>query len=355
MKLSKSLFAIAAAGALLSASLSAQAQNHAVAAKLDSTAIFVGSQVGLEVSLSLPQGAACDFKPMPDSIAPGVELVRALPMDTLVEGDVTRYVMRYLVTSFDTGLHYMPPIPVAVMPDSSVVSTPELTLQVINPFQEIQMSEEGVALIYDIHGAEDAPFQWRELLLYWPWLVGALLLAGLVAAVIWLRRKYAAKPKEESNLPAVPAEPCEVTALRDLERIREQKLWMRNQVKEFYTELTEALRRYVSARYGINAMESTSGQLMESMATLLRDDKESLRKLQGILEMADFAKFAKMEPLPDENDRAVVESMNFVRDTTPVATAEGDDVAAKANGTDAEKAAIDGKPEADGATSNTTN
>lgn len=297
----------------------ARGQQPVVKAELDSMAINVGGQVGLNVSVSAEKGLDCHILQLPDTLSSSVEVVEALKPDTIDRGSLVEYVRRYVVTSFDTGLQYVGPIPVVQMPDGSQVSTPDFALSVINPYQEIKQGQDGVNLIFDIHDAEDAPFQWRELLLYWPWAVGVLVAAGLIALVVFLRRKYGRKDKTESNLPSVPSEPCEVTALRDLERIRTEKLWMRNQVKEYYTDLTETLRRYLASRYGIQAKESTSAEIMEQLKPVMKDMPDEAGKLADILQQADLVKFAKMEPLPDENDKAVADAEAFVNTTTDVA------------------------------------
>lgn len=306
------------------------AQQPVVRAELDSMTILVGGQVGLNLSVSVAKGQECHILQLPDTLTQHVEVVEALKPDTLDRGDLIEYVQRYIVTSFDTGLQYVGPIPVVLTADSATYSTPEFALSVLNPFQqEFKTNEEGVNQIFDIHEAEDAPFQWRELLIYWPWAVGVIVLAGLIVLGLYLKKKYWHPREEGEEAVAAPAEPCEVTALRDLERIKTEKLWMRNQVKEYYTDLTETLRRYLSCRYGIQAKESTSAEILAQLKPLMRDLPDEERKLTNILEQADLVKFAKMEPLPDENDKALADAELFVNTTTEVAHRKEAEAAAK--------------------------
>lgn len=301
-------------------SAGAAAQRPVVKAELDSVAIFVGGQVGLNVSVQMPKGEEARLLPLPDTLTSHVEVVEMVRADTTLRGDLVECSFRYLLTSFDTGLQYVPPIPFLLAADSTVVSMPDFALSVVNPFQKILVDEQsGVACIFDIRDAIDAPFQWSELLLYWPWLLVAAAVAGLIVLVLWLRRRHARRGGEVGAASRMPLEPCEVTALRDLERIRGQKLWMHNKVKEFYSDLTDTLRRYVASRFGVQAMESTSSQLMEMLRGPLKGSPGEAEALSRILELADFAKFAKVEPLPDENDRALTDAVNFVNATTDAA------------------------------------
>lgn len=314
MSFFKHILLTTAVAALSAASM---AQQPVVRAELDSVTILVGGQVGLNVSVQVPRSLDCHVLALPDTLTSSVEVVSVVSSDTLAQGDLVEYAMRYLVTSFDTGLQYVPPIPVVVMPDSTTASTTEFALSVVNPFQNIEVDEQsGVAKIFDINSAIDAPFQWRELLYYWPWLAIAAALVGLFFLIRWLRRKYGHSGDKNVKVVDAPAEPCEVTALRDLERIRDEKLWLHNQVKEFYSDLTDTLRRYVACRFGVQALESTSAQLVEALAPHLKDAPKEKAQLSQILEQADFAKFAKMEPAPDENAHAVSDAMEFVNATT---------------------------------------
>lgn len=298
------------------------AQQPQIRAELDSMNIIVGSQVGLNVSVSVPKGAACHILQLPDTLSKEVEVVEALKPDTIDAGDLIEYAQRYIVTSFDTGLHYVGPIPLVIMGDSTQFLTPEIALSVTNPFQSMEVNEQGVNKICDINNAEDAPFNWHELLLYWPWLVGLIVVAGAIWLGIFLMKKYGRKKGGEENLPVVPEEPCDVTALRELERIRGEKLWLHNQVKEFYTDLTETLRRYIGERYGIQTKESTSAEIMEQLRKPLHGQPAEAERLASILETADLVKFAKMEPLAEENDKAITDSETFINATTETVKAK---------------------------------
>lgn len=308
----------------------AEAQQPVVKAELDSMNILVGGQVGLNVSIAAAKGQECHILQLPDTLTAHVEVVEALKPDTIDRGDLVEYMQRYIVTSFDTGLQYVGPIPIVMVGDSVTISTPEFAISVVNPFQqEFKANEQGVNQIFDINAAENAPFQWRELLLYWPWAVGVLVVAGLVVLFIYLKKKYWHPGEPTEEVSNVPAEPCEVTALRDLERIKTEKLWMHNQVKEYYTDLTETLRKYLSSRYGIQAKESTSAEILEQLKPVMKDLPDEKQKIADILEQADLVKFAKMEPLPDENDKVLADAETFVNTTTEDARRKEAEAAAK--------------------------
>ena len=105
-------------------------------------------------------------------------------------------------------------------------------------------------------------------------------------------------------------------AIQALHELKDSKLWQQGQEKAYYTTLTEILREYIDERFHINAMEMTSSQIIE---TLHRNEETKAvnRQLRDILEMADFVKFAKMRPLPDDNEQVMRYAETFVEETKP--------------------------------------
>jgi hypothetical protein len=112
-----------------------------------------------------------------------------------------------------------------------------------------------------------------------------------------------------------PKEPAHVVALRALERIKNEKLWQKGQVKLFYSQLTDTLRVYMEERFSFPAMEQTSPEILKSLKGVDLTDDKLLTKMQKILETADLAKFARYEPLPDENDLCLISALFFVNQT----------------------------------------
>ena len=97
---------------------------------------------------------------------------------------------------------------------------------------------------------------------------------------------------------------------------KEEKLWQAGQEKEYFTRLIDILREYIDSRFSINAMEMTTTEILNS----LRSNKESKlaeNNIRKILEVADFVKFAKMRPLPEDNEMAMRNALEFVEMTIP--------------------------------------
>ncbi len=107
--------------------------------------------------------------------------------------------------------------------------------------------------------------------------------------------------------------------MQRLETLRTENLCDKGQEKEYYTRLTDILRSYLDTRFGINAMEMTSSQIVKS----LRNNEETRmpeKYMSRVLEIADFVKFAKARPLPEDNAASFRSAPQFVEDTKPLPT-----------------------------------
>ena len=102
-------------------------------------------------------------------------------------------------------------------------------------------------------------------------------------------------------------------AMREIEQIKADKMVTSENQKEYYTKLTETLRKYIEERYGFSAMEMTSSEIIER---LMRDsDQKSLDELRQLFTTADLVKFAKYSTLINENDANLVSALDLINQT----------------------------------------
>ena len=290
----------------------AKAQQVNVTATLDSTLILIGGQIDLKLEVSQPSNLKINFPLFTDTITKNVEIVEKGEIDSL-RLDNNRLVLSqlYRITSFDSGLHYIPPIQFEVIQNNArnIAESNALSLMVVNPFKEVD-PQKGVT---DIKGPQKAPFKISEILGF-IYLYGGIALA--LGLLIWLIL-YLRKNKGEGGISLAkpkPLEPAHVIALRELDKIKELKLWEQNKVKEFYTQISNTIRTYIEHRYDAPALEQTSIEIFNSLKSI-DIDKKSMEQLTQVLELSDLVKFAKFQPLPDENGLTLMNSYFFVNQT----------------------------------------
>lgn len=83
--------------------------------------------------------------------------------------------------------------------------------------------------------------------------------------------------------------------------------------KEYYTRLTETLRKYIEERYGFRAMEMTSSEIIDRLTET--QDRQALDELRALFQTADLVKFAKYSTLINENDMNLVNAIEFINKT----------------------------------------
>jgi hypothetical protein len=286
-------------------SLQAQGQVN-VKASLDSTVLLIGQQSLYHLEISGPSNLIYSLPAFPgDTIVTGLDILARGPLDTVSIGNGhIELKTDYLITSFDSGLYYIPPV--KILAGNDTIESNYLAIKVMTYDVDTTKME-----IFDIKGVQKPPFvlgdYLMETLLF-------LLIYGLVLLSIWLylRKKYRKSTAEDLTPESLL--PPHVVAIMELDRLRSEKLWKLGKNKQYYTELSEILRKYIERRFQINALEMTS----EEILILFKRDKTTqsvYQNLRQILQLSDLVKFAKIEPLESENELSIMNSYLFVNQT----------------------------------------
>ena len=85
-------------------------------------------------------------------------------------------------------------------------------------------------------------------------------------------------------------------------------------MKEYYSSISDALRLYIEERFNVNALESTTDEIMKAFRTQVVD-KQSKEKLEQALTLSDLVKFAKLTPIEDEHKFTLQNAFDFVNGT----------------------------------------
>ncbi|MBD5228154.1 MAG: protein BatD [Bacteroidales bacterium] len=236
-----------------------------------------------------------------------VEIGAPISIDTVRVGS-GRLQINYVVPvqAFDSGTYVLPPFHFVAGRDSA--ASKPLNLQIVPVKALATDSISPMAGVVEGKGASvlDSLPDW----LYYYWWV--ILLAILAAIGCWwyIMRRKQAKPLVPKPVKVIdPAD----EALASLKNLKERKLWEQGREKEYFTDLTDILRRYLVRRFDINAMEMTSNDIIRALAE--SDANRSRDFVRRVLDMADFVKFAKVRPLPADNVKAYNDAYDFVKET----------------------------------------
>jgi hypothetical protein len=290
------------------AGCSLYAQQTIVEMKLDSSnIIMIGEQTVLHLNVTTDKGKQV-LIPLPDqNLMQGVEVLAITPPDTNDIGN-NRMTINYnlLITSFDSALYLLPMFP--VLDGIDTLYSNQVALKVIAPDVNVDKPDE----YYDIKEIWKPPFVISD---YYTLIYGILFTLFLICVIGYFVQKMRNRKPGEVEDKNVPKLPPHELAIKELREIREQKLWQQGRNKEYYTEVTDTLRRYISAQYGISVFEKTSSEILEIVRNEEPGNKEVYDTLKQILQLSDFVKFAKLHPLPDENDLSMTNANYFVEKT----------------------------------------
>ncbi len=305
MRIAKYLLSLVA---LLASTLSLSAQQVTVQNKLDSAAIFIGNRMGITLEVTADKGKSVEL-PQYDSlqvIIPGVEFVSATKPDTQYVNDGKRMVLtrKYYITSFDSALYFIPAMQVKV--DKKPYKGVNMALKVVT-FNVDTLHPEK---IFPSKSVMSPPFDFGE----WKLLLWLSLIVVIVTAILLyvgvrlkdnkpiirhIRLKQRLAPHKE--------------AMMKIEKIKEDKIWQSEDSKEYYTALTDTLRQYIKERYGFNATEMTSYEIIQHLEDV--NDGDAINELRELFQTADLVKFAKYSTLINENDRNLVYAIEYINQT----------------------------------------
>ena len=278
-----------------------------VEAEIDSVQIFVGQQAHVTLTAHAKDQAKIEFPQFKPTqfITPGVEVLASQELEKKDQdnGFVARSVV-YTLTSFDDTLYYLPPMTVKI--DGKPYQSKSLALKVLT----IEVDTTNIEQFFGPKDVQNNPFQWSDWSLSF-WLSVVLLV--LLALCYYLYLRFKDNKPIISRIRIVKRLLPHQKALKEIEQIKADKMVASENSKEYYTKLTDTLRKYIEERYGFCAMEMTSSEIIEKLTAT--QDENALSELRHLFLTADLVKFAKYSTLINENDQNLVNAIEFINQT----------------------------------------
>lgn len=281
-----------------------------VHARLDSVTVEMGDRTMMHVEVlhDGEQGTVVGL-PSKGQEVQGVEFLEITPDKADLGNGRQQLSYEILLQAFEPQLVTLPKIGYAVGTDTTYSDA--LTLNV----RPVDL--DTLTTINKVEGTVSVESKWYDVMPdwladYWLWIILALLLIGLGVVVYFLYKKNG-----KTLLPRKKPVPPYEKAMLELERLRQANLPEKGHVKEYYTRLIDILREYLMKRYGIFALEMTSSQILQA----IKEHPEAAQakaELSQLFRVADFVKFAKVQPMPDDNVRSFNVVKEFIEETKPV-------------------------------------
>ncbi|MBI3364363.1 MAG: hypothetical protein HY033_05595 [Ignavibacteriae bacterium] len=282
-----------------------RAQDVHATARVDSNKVTIGDWLQLRIEIEHPSNVTVTIPSLADSLE-GMEIVKRDSEIVKQNGSTILRAMTFTITSFDSGTHVIPPLTIHY---SSVGDTTKRVVET----SPVPIFVRGIAVdtskeIRDIKAPQSVPMTFADVL---PYIVGVVLLAGLVWLFFYIRKK---RKLGERIIPETPPRPPHEVALEALRSLESEKLWQRGKVKEYHSSLTDIIRTYIERRFKVMAMESTSDEILHSLRLSIRSN-DVYEKLKEMLLCADLVKFAKYQPDANDHEASLADAFAFVEAT----------------------------------------
>ena len=292
-------------------SFSLSAQNINVNASIDTNFLLIGeqTQITLKVQYRLDgESVTIQFPKLKDTISTkAIEIVYSSAIDTSYPDkndlSLVEQTKKITITSFDSGYYEIPYFEFIINNQPYQTGPLQINVQ--------PLAVDTSKAIFDIKEPLDEPFSIIDWLKEnWVWIAIVLvLLIGFFILYKYLKNKP--KPIVEEIIPEIP---YYIITLERLEKLKEEKLCRAGKVKLHHSGISEILREYLEKRYAVKALEHTTDEIMQRLR-FHQIDADLLSKLNQTLILADMVKFAKEQPLPEENDRCLNYAFEFVNST----------------------------------------
>lgn len=275
-----------------------------IKASADTASILIGEQIQLSVKCIVNTGQQVsfpDFKPQ-QQLTPGVEIVYCGKVDTtnLNDGKRQQLTRRYTITSFDSAMYSIPPFQIKV-DGKEYTSQGNIGLKVSTIPVDVKHPDQ----FNGPHDVIEQPFKWSWTILF----LSLLSLLSMIIIILLIIRLTDPKLITRKVL-IKPPTPAHITAISHIEKI---KASTSSDVKLYYMELTEALRTYIEERFGFSAREMTTTEIVEHLNKT--GNEQALIELKDVLLTADLVKFAKHTTTLPEQDRSLVQALDYVQTT----------------------------------------
>lgn len=286
-----------------------------VKSSVDSTSVKIGQEIIYKIEVETDSTNSVVF-PEGQTFLP-LEMIESYKTDTVKKDAKFQLIKKYGLTQFDSGRYFIPKQKV-IIGDKTILL--DSLLVEINPVK-IDTTKQKLYDIKPIIEVKSPRSNW------WKYVLIAFLIASILGFLLyWFI--WRTKPlTEEEKIALLPPYDRAQLALKKLD---ESGYLEKEAIKDYYSELTLAIRKYLDEKVYDKALESTTDELISKLNLLKEGNQidlsqDSLKNLESILKRADLVKFAKSAPdieLAKLDRKVVAEEIDHVKEALPEPTEE---------------------------------
>jgi len=286
-----------------------------VSSSIDSTRIKIGEQITYKIQVELDSTKLVVF-PEGQTFLP-LEMIESYAVDTTKQNDSYQLIKKYGLTQFDSGAYTIPRQKINI--GGQIIFTDSIKVEV--NMIAVDTIQQPLYDIKPIVNVDKSPSKW------WIYVLITLLIIGLIGFllywIIW-REKPLSEEEKVALLPPYERAKLALQALDNSHYLENEE------IKEYYSELTGIIRKYLDEKVYDHALESTTEELINRLYLLKEGNqidlsKEDIINLDSILRRADLVKFAKSKPdiALAQLDRNTIDiEIDHVKESLPEPTEE---------------------------------
>jgi hypothetical protein len=286
---------------LVATSALSQEPKARLKASIDATSVTIGDVVTVKLSVRHPETLKIAFPPVATSLGDWtVRSSKRLPSSKLPDGNFEDG-LELQLAAYKTGDVEVPalnveavkasgekevlasePVKVAVQ---SVLTGRQDTLKDLKPQAELE--------------ADYKPF---------------LFLLAALASALYLVYRFVRFLKNRKKAPVPKPErirSAEEVAHEAIERLLARKLVEQGQLKQFYLELSEIIKRFLGSKLGVHSLERTTEEFTRDLRAVSVPSAQ-YRMIREFLEDCDLVKFAKYRPGAEEVEQIIARSRSMI-------------------------------------------
>jgi len=269
----------------------------------DSTKYFVGDYISLNLEITHPKSDKIVLPNLKDSLknAEFIRLTKSEPKE-IKDGIKSKY--SFIISKYDSGSITIKPLKIEFVDKNNNIKTyytdslsiNVTTLQIDNN-KEFSDVKKPVKIGIDL------------LFVFIVTIIIFLVLLLLYLVYSYYRKKRLIKQGIIIEKIIPPYE----NAKNALIILEEKKLWQKGEIKQYHTEITYIIRKYLEDEFSFNALEKTSEEIID----ILRNYNSPIDVLNNLKEFfanADMVKFAKFSPMPAINEKMLIQANQLVDD-----------------------------------------
>ena len=257
-----------------------------VESSIDSLSIKIGQELTYKIEVEVDTTSLVVF-PEGQTFQP-LEMIESYKVEATKIDDRFKLIKRYGLTQFDSGKYTIPRQKILI--GDYEFLTDSLTVEIHNIV--VDTTKQGLYDIKPLIDVDKSPSKW--------WLY-TLLIALLLALIAFVLYWFVWREKPLTHEEKVALLPPYERAKLALQELDNSDYLENDQLKAYYSDLTQIIRKYLDEKVYDRALESTTDELI-SRLSLLKDgnqidiSKEDIKNIETILKRADLVKFAKSTP-----------------------------------------------------------